>query len=146
MQSKLLSLLVLISLLLIVVATLPNRLKERKSIVYKDVARIICVSTLIALFTLLSGCGIIPERKREVQTTVYQYEPIPDNLLTNCPASRPPEKTEFIKATDKERIKQLSSYSMDLLKDLSNCDDQILKIRVFNEKQKTIYSGKVKTE
>lgn len=96
---------------------------------------------LIILFVLLSvGCQNQPPAKSIIQYEVKSIK-VPEVLLKPCLASEPPAIDDYIKATEQERENLLTDYTIDLLKTISICNDQISNIRQNQEAQVKILTG-----
>jgi len=103
---------------------------------------------LIIVLALLVGCSSKPIRE-VVTVTEFKTIPVPEHLLTKCFITKPPViesyTSELIvkdKITDIEYFKLLlhdyrrkenilTIYNIGLLKDLTNCNNQINEIDLF---------------
>ncbi len=100
------------------------------------------LSLLLVMFVVtLTGCAGNPT----IQTvTVYQDKlvDIPDNLLKPCSTTQPPEKQAYIASNSSKKEQSLANYSINLIKDIKNCNEQITEIKLLQEKQRKILEGK----
>lgn len=99
---------------------------------------IIAVLSLISVYTLLVGCTT-PTAKI---ITIDKTKPIviPKYLLEPCEATLPPDKDMYIKSSVSEREELLIVYSVALLINLKECDNQITAIRKLQEKTVNTYN------
>lgn len=87
---------------------------------------------LIAISVLIAACSTPPvyiTKDRAVPIT------IPDNLLTKCFVTKPPAVKTYIAGTVNEKEDMLTVYSVSLIKDLKNCNDQISSIKEYQDRQ-----------
>ncbi len=89
------------------------------------------------LSTLLVACASTPT---VVEKTKYVLVEPDETMLNTCDSTKPPKKDEYVNNTliDKENI--LYTYSISLLKDLSNCNNKIITIKNWFNQQKEIYN------
>jgi len=85
---------------------------------------------MLVVMLLLAGCSNNVKPIKEV-VVEYKYKPIllPDNLITDCSVSRPPEKDKYIEASHVLKEDLLTNYVLSLLTDLKNCNVRMKSIR-----------------
>jgi hypothetical protein len=81
----------------------------------------------IALLVLLTGCSTTVTRT--VDSVAIKYQTIPDELLSKCNATPPPNIEEYMHLDLAGRENSLINYSQALLVDLKHCDNKITAIR-----------------
>ena len=101
------------------------------------------------LFILLAFCSLSACTHVEQRTvTLYQDRlvDIPDTLLQQCKSTLPPSKVEFISSTHQQREQLLADYSISLLNDIRNCNDQLNGIKKLQEEQRKIITNTKETK
>lgn len=86
---------------------------------------------------LLVACGSTPET-RTVLKTEYRLIEVPAASLKKCEATPPPDKKNYLDSDPAGKENLLATYSISLLKDLKNCNQQIQSIIDFQNKEKLI--------
>jgi hypothetical protein len=94
------------------------------------------VLVLLAL-TALFGCETAPRQPPQWRNVFIK----PSAALTkDCPVSPPPSKAAFMKMTADERVEVLSKYSVALLGNLGNCNEQWASYRKWQDEQEKIHT------
>ena len=93
---------------------------------------------IIMAIVALSGCATAPVSVVTKTDTVVVS--IPETLLTQCLIDSPPNRESYIASTWPNKEKLLSTYSVSLLKNLSDCNLQLKNALLFQNKQKLLYS------
>jgi len=95
----------------------------------------------VAVSVMLAGCITLPERERIVVKTDTVVADIPETLLLPCSESPPPDKVAYMAADLPTKESYLVDYSLDLTKDLRECDEKVTGIRLRLKDQKARYEG-----
>lgn len=99
--------------------------------------------TLIFI-SLLTACGTTPVERIVVKTDTKVIK-TPDYLLTSCFTTAPPTKESYLVLSNwQKKEAALVDYSNSLLKDLNICNNQILNIKDFQNKEIFNITTKVK--
>lgn len=97
-------------------------------------------TVLLSISLFLSGCASMgleaPTIVTKTQTIVVST---PSPLLLKCPIKEPPAESDYLAVDMSGRENLLTNYTIDLLKDLKNCNDQIETISVFQTQQIKLY-------
>lgn len=104
---------------------------------------------LVAMMTLLlPGCSATIEHV--VVKTEHHYPGLPTAIMKDCDITPPPSKDRFIDASDEDRIKMLSTFSISLLGNINDCQGTINHIREYDMRQielvKELNNGKPKSK
>jgi len=98
---------------------------------------------LLALVVIfLVGCA--STQKEYVAKPEVRLVETPRHLLTKCPVTAPPARDSFIALSQKEQVDVLSTYTVNLLGDLKNCNDQIAGIATFQANEKKVIADALK--
>jgi hypothetical protein len=88
---------------------------------------------LLVLIALLSGCATVQEKV--IIKTELKLIKIPDALLVKCDVTEPPTRKEYFTKTPQQKEDILIVYSIKLIQDAGNCNNQIKKIKEFQLKE-----------
>lgn len=87
----------------------------------------------ILVFVSLSACETMVQKQTSILITP------PDELLSECTATPPPDKIEYMKSTLKEREELLIDYSIKQNGVIKKCNNTIQVLKDWKIKQKEIY-------
>ena len=93
--------------------------------------------TLVIFSFVLTACTSNPA----IQTvTVYKDKmvDIPESMLRKCPTTQPPEKKAYIESDPSKREQLMTNYSIELIKNIKDCNDQLTGIAELQAKQRKI--------
>lgn len=92
---------------------------------------------LLVIVTILSfmTVGCATPQKEVVVKTETKVITTPEYLFKTCSVTVPPNRLEYKTLDLSGRETKLTLYIVDLLKDLSNCNDQIKSIAEFQKKE-----------
>lgn len=103
------------------------------SVKENDMRHLIVVA---AVSVMLAGCITLPERERIVVKTTTVVADIPEEFLTSCSESPPPDKVAYLGADLQTRESYLIDYALDLTTDLRQCNEKITGTRLRLKDQK----------
>lgn len=87
---------------------------------------------ILFILLLLTGCASQP--KVEYVSKIERVPiDLPDNLLRPCPVSQPPSRDIYTTLEYEEKENILTNYAINLLKDLKNCNEQIMRLKTIRD-------------
>jgi len=92
------------------------------------------------LLILLSGCGENPTKPDIIKTNTVVVS-IPNELITTCIVTQPPKIENYVLSNYLTKEDILVKYSINLLNDLTLCNNKIYAIQEWNTKQLSIYEN-----
>lgn len=106
--------------------------------------RLMYLTIFIAcVLLILTGCATT---ERVVTKTEVKYITVPEEMLKECEVTRPPAVANYVSKTAREKEEILTTYASQLLKDLSNCSDNLDAIRKYQARQLQILKDAEKKE
>lgn len=97
---------------------------------------------IVAFSFLMAACVSSPQKE-----VVTQYQDrivdIPSSLLQPCPTTQPPDKAVYLQSTASKREELITNYSINLIKDVKNCNDQLKSISDLQVKERNIITPPV---
>jgi hypothetical protein len=104
--------------------------------------RFVIYFIVLALMYILSGCSTPRPIERVVYKTEIKVIEVPSNLLKPCLVHQPPKETDYLESNIDDKEDLLTNYTILLLGDLKNCNDQLGLIKDFQDHQKQLYGVK----
>ncbi len=93
---------------------------------------------VILLAITLSGCGMFTKKSESFVERQVLVKPS-EQMITNCSATKPPEKDTYLKLSANEKEAVLFEFSNSLLKDILTCNAQWQELRQWYSKQSEIF-------
>lgn len=104
-----------------------------------NINSIIVICILLFGLLAIAGCSTNPPTEVIVKTET-SYKTVPKHLLQPCPIPKPVDKQVYLAMDFIEKENWLTSYSIELMKSLGLCNNQIKAIEEFDEKHNQLYN------
>jgi hypothetical protein len=93
---------------------------------------------IVLLSLIVTGCAGNPDKPDIIKTKTIVVS-IPAELISTCKVTKPPKVDEYVNGDYLTKEDLLIKYSINLLNDLTLCNNSLYAIQDWNAKQLNIY-------